>query len=323
MKKSMVFVSEILVVLILFSMGFLATYVVDSYANLKLLEKINSGYITDNAITFQLTEDTRISFKEISTLLQAGNYLFQKTGERLEDITIFSYADNLFFDISEGRQFNQVDLEQEHELRMIGNKRLDEDVSDCEKIAILGCPTPSLLDSTCVILPSATERQLLLRGTWIIDGPNKVEQSFTSLCNVIGSSKINRTQTERVGVYRISRTNRMSYWLLCLIIICCALTYIPTIMFWIECRNELCLLIDFLGVRRRAIGFHLLKLLIVPATSALAIGAIAATFVLRTYIKTNWKFACIVFLVGIVYVILSFILSFLVYRSEHAWNEVK
>lgn len=323
MKRSMVFVSEVLVVLILFSMSFLATYVVDSYVNLKLLEKANSGYLTDNAITFQVTEDTSITPTELNVLLHPSNYLFQKTGERLEDITIFSYADGVFFDITEGRQFNQADLEREYELRMIGNKRLEENVGSCEMIAVLGCDTPSLLDYACVVLPSAHERQFLASGTWIIDGPNKVEQSFANLCDAIGASKINRMPTEQVGVYRMSGTNRMNYWLLCLIILCCVLTYIPTIMFWIECRNELCLLTDFLGVRSRIIGLYLLKQLVVQEAVALAVGAIAATTVLRTHMNAEWKYAGVVFLVGIAYVIISYILAFTVYRSEHTWNEVK
>lgn len=323
MKRSIAFVSELLITLIIFAMSFLTTYVLNSYGNLKVIEKANSGYLSRQAITFCLNEDVIISPHEVSDILESGNYLFQKTGDRLEDMTLFSYADGVFFDITEGRQFTQDDLELEQELRMMGQIRMEENTGSAETIAVWGFKTPTLLDYASIVLPSVSERQYLSSGTWIIDGPRKVEESFENLCEAIGASQMERIPTEQIGIYRMSSTNRMNYRLLCFVILCCALTYIPTIMFWIECRNELYLLTGFLGVRSSTIGLYLLRQFIVPVMLALAIGTVVATCSLTAQMEIDWRYACAVFIVGITYVVATYALAFSIYRSKHTWNEVK
>lgn len=243
MKKSMQLLSSVFVSIIMFSIGFLLLYTLNAFLTINQNEKISSGYITKNAISFEVTEDISVSSLEIARILKPSCYLFVRPTKHLDDITLFSFSNNMQFELLSGRQFSFDDLVSNDELTICGSKRkvalTTSAKSKAMQIGTLGIDHPSPLDYMAIILPSVLEREKLRQGVWIIDGYMDVQQSFDAITHLVGDEFIHWIPTEKVSTYRMENNSLVFESILWGVVACSFIAFSALALYWIQCRSQI------------------------------------------------------------------------------------
>lgn len=263
MKQSIQYLSNIFIGVVIFAIGFLLTFTYNAFRDVNQNDKITSGYVSKNAISFEVVNDIPISSIEVSHILYPTCMLFQRQGVQLEDITLFSYSGNTHFELLAGRQFLANDLLKDSELLICGTKReMESDLlKDIEaiKIGTIGIKNPSILDYMKITLPSATERENLHKGTWILDGDRNIQNSYDELSKAVGEKNLRLAIPEKTGAYQMDKNMLLFDELLVVTTLCSFFAYLSLILYWIQCRSLMFSLAALFGANFMKVVFALTK----------------------------------------------------------------
>jgi hypothetical protein len=255
MKKVVPHLPSALVILTIFSIGFFLLYTLNVAYIIDENQKIASGFISANAISFEITQDVPLSYSDVVNAIQPQCFLFRREGINLEEFYIFCYSGDLNLNLLSGRQFTRNDLSTDVPLYICGSQEekdlLNSDVGYGIKVGTIGLNSPSLLDYLRITLPSVSDRQQLEKGTWIIDGNGNTKKSYTELLKLLDKDKVQRIPTQITGTYRREDVNLTLQTILIAAVLCSLFAFLTLTYYWIQCRSNLISVAILLGMRQR------------------------------------------------------------------------
>lgn len=245
MKESICSLSNLMGYILEICAGFFLAFALLTSVQMREMNRINAGYITDNAITFSVSQDIALSAQEISELLLPTCMLFEKSTDFSSPLKLFSFAGQPSFSLTSGRLFRKDDLETVLPLMLAGQKLSDDEIySMCDEIVPpriigqLGFPLPSMIDYQAVYLPPKAARTFLHKGTWIIDGDHGVLKSFTNVREKLGEQLITVYSTNYTGTQRMYGQNEVLPIILYGIFFAMLVTYLLSVYSWLGRRSH-------------------------------------------------------------------------------------
>lgn len=254
MKKVVSHLPSALVILTIFSIGFFLLYTLNVAYIIDENQKIASGFISANAISFEITQDVPLSYSDLVDAIQPQCFLFQRKGINMEEFYIFCYSGNLNLHLLSGRQFSRNDLSTDVPLYICGSQE-EKDISNSDvsygiKIGTIGLNSPSLLDYLRITLPSVSDRQQLEKGTWVIDGNGNTKKSYEELLKLLDEDIVQPIPTLITSTYRRADANLTLQTILIAAILCSLFAFLILTYYWIQRRSNLISVAILLGMRQ-------------------------------------------------------------------------
>ena len=276
MKKVVPHLSSALVILTIFSIGFFLLYTLNIAYIIDENQKIASGFISTNAISFEITQDVPLSYSDVVDAIQHQCFLFQRKGTNMEEFYIFCYSGNLDLNLLSGRQLSPNDLSTDVPLYICGSQK-EKDIPNSNvsygiKIGTIGLNFPSLLDYLCITLPPVSDRLQLEKGTWIIDGNGNTKKSYAELLKLLDKDIIQPIPTQINGTYRREDANLTLQSILFAAVLCSLFAFLILTYYWIQRRSNLISVAILLGMRQGHVALILSRKFIPLVLTGLLIG---------------------------------------------------
>lgn len=301
--------------------AFLVTYVFITSSNTQILQLVNSGFVSSDAVTLSITEDISIAADKIQSAMEKGTYLFRKTDDKGDVLEFYSISPENKFPIQTGKQF-QTTASFQGMTQVMKGKNSEYPADSGDIIAQLGIEEPSLMDYQTFIYPSSDNRTVLNKGNWICDGTGNVNKSASQLCDLLGSS-CTIVDTQQIGLYRMSQSENLFSLILFLVLCCCILACVPLIHHWNECCFFERQCYERMGFSIMQQWRCFLKQLLLLAAPSLIIGICLALISLHTSPAANAAFIACEFCVEIVVAALLHGILFFTSAPQYPWSEKK
>ncbi len=286
MKKTIHLASSVLLFIILACGGLLFAYALDTYHQIQLTNKINSGYISPASAWFTLKSGMLITPEEASAQLESGCLLYFKPNATSNLLYLYGIQGTTAFPLKEGRQLSVTDFQSGASLAMAGTKVQSSLVPgsalliegmEASITGILGLRLPSMLDTMRIVLPSPALRAALTSGIWIIDGNDtgRIEQSWQNIEDHLPPSAYNRIPVEYMGTFHLGRSTVILPVVLTGLSLSVLCAFFALAAFWFHCQKQLISVFILLGLTNRKIIWQLGKRLVWLVAAGLFCGGLA------------------------------------------------
>lgn len=301
--------------------AFLVTYVFITSSNTQILQLVNSGFVSSDAVTLSISEGIPVSADKIQSAMEKGTYLFRKTDDKGDVLEFYSISAGSKFPILSGKQFQAPESAHNVTQIMKGKNSLYPAESG-DIIAQLGIEEPSLLDYQVFILPSADSRAVMSKGNWICDGTGNIKKSARQLQDLLGSS-CTIIETQQTGLYRMSQSENLFSLILVLVLCCCILACVPLVHHWNECCFFERQCYERMGFGNLQQWRCFLKQLLLLAAPSFVIGICLALISLHASVVSNAAFIICEFVAQIIAAVLLHGILFFTSAPQYPWSEKK
>ena len=235
-------------------------FVSGSLSEIAAMNKVNNGFISKNAVYFEVHFDLSVAPDEIMLFLERESVLYRK-GMDSNSIEVVSFGgESVHYPLQGGRQFHKDDLlSNETILSMSGVSNM---TSNGEVIGSIGFSFPSLLDYMRFFLLPHENRTVLPKGTYLIDGsPPSIQRSYTQMVNYFANigeqESIELLDIAPRGTYRLLNRQTTLQTIMVLLLVFTFFSFTGLVIYWLMKRSNHISLFVLFGYEKIKIFAHL------------------------------------------------------------------
>ncbi len=255
------------------------TFISFSLNEITVMNKVNNGFISDNAVYFKVQSDLPISPNEMIQALDKKSVLY-KNGMDSNNFEVVGFGgEATCYPLQSGRQFRKQDLDNNEKILSISG--VNSTTRSGEVLGRIGFSFPSLMDYMNFSLLPCADRSVLHKGIYLIDGSStSIQRSYIKMMsyftNIEAKESITLLDIKPQGTYRMLNQQTALHTIMVLTLLFIFFSFIGVVIYWLQKKSDLILLFILFGYRKIKIFNHLSKIFLQQTIPVFVLGNIIA-----------------------------------------------